>query len=317
MKRGTLLWLAACLCLQGAGLLHGADIFRFYAPPGSLALNASYESGSLEYLDFTIEHEGAAVASWFVTLSQGQSLSFDPRIMNKGADLLEYQVYGEEPPTTTIIKDTSVGLSADNVVTGSDFGAFAAAMEQKSFQMVVHIPESQFNAAGSYSDTAVLSLYTGTPANPGSHFLVDTATAAFSGRMARIVDISCVREVGILSLDLTSDLTDFKVATVYETSNADLGYTVSVTSANLAADSVGQTGPYFQHESGGDTLSYDLSYSGAAVTGWTSGTAEVTDAAGLTASAGDPREVRISYSGDAGLRSGSYRDTLTFSITAK
>jgi spore coat protein U-like protein len=307
--------LACFLMLPAAA--RGEDIFRFYAPPGSLALNASSAFGSQEYLSFTIEHEGAAISDWFVTLSRGQAPSFDPRVMSRGADRLNYQVTGEDPPSSKIIMDTSVSLTADHVISSSDFNAFAAALEQQGFDMVVHIPEGQFTTAGEYLDTVTLSLYTGTPELPGTHVLADTAMVAFCGRVARLLDIACEREAGITSLDLTADLVDHQIATVYETSNADPGYTVTVTSLNLAALSAGHSGPYFRHESGGSTLSYDLSYGGAAVSGWAGGSALVTDSAGITPAGGTPRIVTLTYSGDGSLSAGTYQDILTFTIAAK
>lgn len=262
-----------------------------------------------------MEHEGAAIAGWFVTLSQGQASAFDPRIMNKVSDLLDYQVYKESPPLTWIVLDTAAGLSTDDVVTSGDFGA--ATLEQQSFSVVVYIPMNRFVPAGSYADSVLLSLYTGTPANPGSHMLKDTASVALSGRMAQIIDITSVREPGIRSLDLSASLTNFLIAAVYETSNADPGYTVSVTSENLVNDGVGHTGPYFQLESGPDTLSYELSYDGAAAEPWAAGTAMVTDSGSITASSGNARDVRITYPGNAGPAYGDYRDTLTIAISAK
>ena len=62
-----------------------------------------------------MEHEGAAIAGWFVTLSQGQASAFDPRIMNKVSDLLDYQVYKESPPLTWIVLDTAAGLGPNTV----------------------------------------------------------------------------------------------------------------------------------------------------------------------------------------------------------
>jgi hypothetical protein len=146
---------------------------------------------------------------------------------------------------------------------------------------------------------------------------MDSATVSLSGRMAQLVDIYSVKESGIQTLDLTADLTDFKIATIYETSNADLGYTVTVTSTNLANDSVGHTTAYFKHETGSSTISYDLAYGGTAVAVWTAGSAEVTNSNAQTASSGDSRDVTISYTGNATLASGSYWDTLTFTIAAK
>jgi len=311
-----LLAAAACFLILPTAV-RGEDIFRFYAPPGSLALNTSTAFGSQEYLRFTIEHEGTAVSDWFVTLSRGQAPSFDPRIMSKGADQLIYQVTAEDPPSSKIIKDTSVALSSDSVITSSAFNAFAATLEQQSFDMVVHIPEDQFSAAGEYLDTMTLSLYTGQPGLPGTHVLADSAMVSFCGRMARLLDIACERESGITNLDLTADLTDHLIATVTETSNADPGYTVTITSMNLAADSAGHSGPYLRHESGSDTLDYDLAYGGLTVAGWSAGSTLITDSGSITPAVGTSRGVTITYSGDGTLSAGRYQDILTFTIAAK
>jgi hypothetical protein len=61
----------------------------------------------------------------------------------------------------------------------------------------------------------------------------------------------------------------------------------------------------------------DSAYGGAAVAVWAAGSAEVTNSNTQSASSGDDKDVTISYTGNAALASGSYWDTLTFTIAAK
>jgi len=162
-----------------------------------------------------------------------------------------------------------------------------------------------------------LELYTGDYADPGTHTLVDTATVAITGRMAQIIDLYADREPGIRSLDLTTAVPSRLIATIFERSNSVTGYTVTLTSANLAADTSGATGPYFAHTSAPDTLAYSVSYGGSVVGSWSGGAAVVIDSAGTTAPEWLSRELRISYSGSPTLAAGDYEDQLIITISAK
>ena len=303
--------------LLSARMVGAADIFRFYAPPGGAYLNTSFEQESTQEVVVSVEHEGAAIPSWFIAVSRGGSTVFEPREMSLGANVLEYQIYGEAPPSAKVLKEPPTVLAADNVITSADFGTVVATAEIVPFSIFAHIPSGQFLPAGEYTDTVTLSLYTGDYADSGTHVLVDTATLSVHGRMARLLDVYAAREPGIRYMDLTTSASGRLIATVNERSNSATGYTVTITSANLEADTGGATSPYFVHTSASGTLDYSLTYGGSAVVGWTSGTATLTDSLGTTAPEWLTKELRISYSGSVTLPAGDYEDILTITISAK
>ena len=295
---------------------YAQDVFRLYAPPGGVYANAALERAALVEVEITIEHQGAPVPGWFIAVSRGASSVYEPRTMASGPSTMEYQVYGEPPPTAAVIKAPPETLSVENVVTSTDFSAESATPQYATASFFVHIPSGQFVSAGEYTDSVTVSLYTGDPTDPDSHEIADSATVSIVGRMARLLDIYAVREPGIRSMDLTATVADRLVATIHERSNAATGFTVTLTSTNLAADA-GQPGPFFLHSGGSERLAYSLTYAGVAVPNWSDGSALVTDSDGITPSGWVARELRISYAGSDGLAAGDYQDVLTVTIRAK
>lgn len=294
-----------------------ADVFRFYAPPGGAYANAAFERDATVEIQIPVEHEGAAIPSWFISVSTGGSPTYAPRELTKGADVLDYQIYGEIPPSVKVLKEPPAALTADNVITSADFGAVAATAEVVSFSAYVYVPSAQFQPAGAYSDTVTVSLYTGDYATPATHVLADSVSLAVTGRLAELIDIYSDREPGIRSMDLTTTVAGKLIATVHERSNSSTGYTVTLTSANLAADISGATEPFFAHTSASGTLEYTLTYDAAAVGAWSGGTAVITDSVGTTAPEWLSKELRISYVGSAALPAGDYEDIVTLTISAK
>ena len=294
-----------------------ADIFRFYAPPGGAYANAAFERDATVEVQISIEHEGVAIPTWFLSVSRGGSAVYEPRELSLGVDILDYQIYGETPPSVRVLKEPPAILTADNVITSADFGAIAATAEIVSFSMFFYVPSAQFQPAGEYTDTVTLSLYTGDYATPASHVLADSVSLAMTGRLAELIDIYSDREPGIRYMDLTTTMAGSLIATVNERSNSSTGYTVSLTSANLAADISGATEPFFSHTSASGTLEYTLTYGGVAVGGWASGTAVITDSVGTTAPEWLSNPLRISYVGSVTLPAGDYEDVVTLTISAK
>ncbi len=295
---------------------YAQDLFRLYAPPGGVYANAALERAALVEVEITIEHQGAAVPEWFIAVSRGASSVYDPRTMASGASTMQYQIYGDPPPTAAVIKAPPETLSVENVVTSTDFSTESATPQYATVSLYVYIPGGQFVTAGEYTDSVTISLYTGDPADPDSHELVDSAAVSMVGRMARLLDIYAVREPGIRSMDLTATVADRLIATIHERSNAATGFTVTLTSTNLAADT-GHPGPFFLHSGGSARLAYSLTYAGVAVADWSDGSAVVTDSDGITASGWIARDLRISYAGSDGLAAGEYQDVLTVTIRAK
>lgn len=299
------------------GMASAADRFGFYAPPGGAYANASFEREEIVAVSVTIEHEGSAVPDWFIAVGPGGAGSFEPREMSQGANRLTYQMYGTAPPSGSVLKAPPAVLTAENVITSSDFSGFAVTPQLVMFTFYVGVPAGQFVAAGEYTDSVSVELYSGSFGDPGTHALADSVTLGVTGRMAQLVDLYAVRASGIRSMDLTIVESDRLIATINERSNAAAGYTVTVTSANLESDAGGATGPFFARVGGGAALDYTLTYDGSPVGPWISGSAVVVDSGTITAPEWISRELRISYSGSPTLAAGDYEDRLIITISAK
>ncbi|MDC7218734.1 MAG: spore coat protein U domain-containing protein [Spirochaetales bacterium] len=297
-------------------LVWGEDYFRFYAPTGGVYMNASFEQDETVQVDITVEHEGVAISDWFMALSTGNSGDYTTRIVEQGSYSLDYQVYIESPPSTSVMMAPPQSLTVDNVITSTDFSAVAATVEQVSFTIYFYLESGQFSASGDYTDTLTLTLYEGDYSDSGTHVEADSTDIVIYGRMAELIDIYADRESDISYMDLTTDSTDKLIATVYERSNSNLGYEVTIRSTNMAADSTA-TSPFMDHESSADRLEYSLTYDSVAVTGWSSGSALITDSSGITSPEWLSKELDLSYTGDPDLASGEYEDILTVIITAK
>lgn len=295
----------------------GADIFQFSAPPGAVYLNSSFESSTVEQLSITVEHEGAAIPAWFIAIDAGTSAGFEPRELVQAPDTMSYQIYKTSPPSSDIIKAPPELLSLSNVIAAADFNAEAAVMEQQTYTVFFSIDSGQFIQSGTYSDTITLYLYTGDYSDSGTHVLAHSVNITVYGRMAELLDIYSIREPGIRFMDLTVNQTGKLIATVNERSNSSTGYTVSISSKNLANDTGGAATPYFLHSSSAGSLSYTLTYDGSAVTPWAAGTAQLTDSSSTTAPEWLSKQLRINYSGSSTLPAGDYEDILTLTISAK
>jgi hypothetical protein len=296
--------------------LFGQDFFRFYAPPGAVYLNGSFEREETVTIPITIEHFGVAIPEWFLTVSTGNSGLFNNREVNQGSFNLIYYIYNEPPPSTNIIMAPPEILTLEKVVTSSDFNSIVGTVEQVTFNLYYFINSGQFSASGEYNDTVTLTLYEGDYADSGTHVAVDTVDIAVVVRMAELIDLYADREPDNRYLDLTRDLTNKRIAMVNERSNSPLGYEVSLTSRNMAADGAASS-PFFIHESDEDRLDYYLAYDGVPVGSWLAGESLITDASGITSPEWLSKELTLSFLGDPGLVYGEYEDILTITIRPK
>ncbi|MDC7226727.1 MAG: spore coat protein U domain-containing protein [Spirochaetales bacterium] len=309
------LTLTSMLCLLSS--LTADDIFQFNAPPGGVYLNSSFEQTSTEIVTITVEHEGVAIPDWYIAADEGTSGSYEPRELFFSSNTMDYQLYTSAPPSSDIMKAPPESLAAANVISTTDFDSDPGAMEQKTYSIYFHIASGQFIPAGTYSDTITLYLYIGDYSDAIADTLADSVNITVYGRMASLLDIYSVNEPGIRYMDLTITEVDKLIATVNERSNSSTGYTVSITSYNLANDISGATVPFFLHSYSDASLDYSLTYDEAAVGPWSSGTAQLTDSMATTLPEWLSKELDISYNGSTDLAAGDYEDILTLTISAK
>jgi hypothetical protein len=132
-----------------------------------------------------------------------------------------------------------------------------------------------------------------------------SGTLNLTGTVDEVVSIEVTAESVASNLDLESDQTDLKVATVEENSNSSTGYTVSIDSAN--SGTLVRTG-------GSETFSYSMEYDGDTVDLTSTDTFSNSSAASVSVN----KDVTISYTGEdaSSMVAGDYEDTVTFSIAA-
>lgn len=132
-----------------------------------------------------------------------------------------------------------------------------------------------------------------------------TGSLILRGNVPDILSIEVTAEPVATTLDLSTDQTDLKVATVQEKSNSETGYTVSISSAN---DGV------LLRAGGAESINYTMKYNGAIVD--LSGVQTFSNPAAAAVTVN--KDVTISYVGQSydDLVAGDYEDTVTFSISA-
>lgn len=131
-------------------------------------------------------------------------------------------------------------------------------------------------------------------------YAATTGSLLLKGNMPAILELTVTPETAATNLDLTTDQTDVKVATVQERSNSSTGYTVTIDSANL--------GDLVRVE-GTETVPYTMKYDGSAVDLSSTHTINNPSAAAVAVN----KDVSVSYSAQT-VVAGDYEDTITFSI---
>ena len=136
-------------------------------------------------------------------------------------------------------------------------------------------------------------------------FAATSGTLVLQGIVPQVISVTVTPASAASSLDLTSSQTNLVVASVNESSNAKLGYKVSLSSSNSGA---------LKRVGGTETMSYTLKYNGTAANLATTATVTTTSS-GLT---NVNKSIDISYTGvpSTQMVEGTYTDTLTLNITA-
>ena len=133
-----------------------------------------------------------------------------------------------------------------------------------------------------------------------------------SGTVAPIQQITVTSQSGYNALDLANGETDKLVAIVNERSNDQIGYKVTLRSANAFAASGAQA--YLKGAASGnpDGVNYSIKYNGSAVT-LSTGEAIVTSASARTTGSGVNKNLQVTLSGAFNVAD-TYSDTLTLTL---
>lgn len=139
-----------------------------------------------------------------------------------------------------------------------------------------------------------------------SSFAATSGTLLLRGSVQRVLSISVTADSIAQTLDLSTNKTDLKVATVNEKSNSKSGYKVSISSANLGK---------LKRTDGAEVFSYTMKYGTQAVN---LGSAQDLVISSTAGTANVNKDVSVSYTGIAQdlMVEGTYEDTVTFTIAA-
>ena len=141
----------------------------------------------------------------------------------------------------------------------------------------------------------------------------DNGDLILNGTVAQILDVDVTPTASATGLDLSVQQAALKVADVVTESNTPDGYTVTVSSANVAGGNC--TLPCFYSDSTTDSLDFTLSQ-GTIALSFTAETATFVESAERTAVGGDDYEVSLAYDGTTTnlANATDYAETLTFTI---
>ena len=144
-----------------------------------------------------------------------------------------------------------------------------------------------------------------------SLFAATTASVTITGTVAAFLSITVTPVT--TTFDLTQTVSNATIASVNEKCNDYLGYTVTVASTNLAGTG---SQPFFKDPVSLAQLYYTLEYNTVPVS-FSSGVAKITDSNTVSGANGATNPMTISFTGNPNLPSGTYQDTLTFTILQK
>lgn len=138
-----------------------------------------------------------------------------------------------------------------------------------------------------------------------SAFSATSADLLLKGVVAPLLEISIAHETVASNLDLSSQASNVKVATLTEKSNYATGYKIKAKSTN--------SGKLVNTSDQNSFVQYSLTYNGSNVPLSSSAT-QVYHTANLRGTY--TKELKISYNQPSNLSAGSYEDTVQFTIEA-
>lgn len=280
--------------------------------PGSVSVANQIFTESTTTIPITVAHEGDA-ASWFVTVSRGNSSSFDPRELERRYLFfftlsLDYNIF---TPDDAIARDTSGPLTTANVIHGS-FSA-SPSVQTDSGQFTVRIPAEQFVRQGTYNDEVDVSLYQGLVTNAEAAVRVERRTVQISSVTSSVAQVGLVESGGSTSNVDRNFTMDFGPLNSGAIRTADLLFRANSGYA-LEAESANQGELLNVNRPGGYTIPYEFRYDGTTYDLSSPRTVDVSFFSG-TGISYVRRPISVEIGQFSNVPSGLYEDVITFTIS--
>lgn len=302
----------ACALLAVPMMVSAQAQLSFESLPASIVVDNAIFSEAETLLPFTVAHEGDAT-SWFVTVSRGNSGSFDPRQLQRRLFFFftlstNYNIF---TPSEVIARDLSGPLTASSVASGT-FAA-TASLQTASSQFSVRLPAEQFVRQGTYTDAVDLTLYRGSPSAPGTAVQVERRTVQITSVTSTVAQIGLVETGGAGGAGSPDFSFDFGPLSPGLSRSVDLvfransSYLVQVSSANGGRlRNINRTGEI--------TIPYTFRYNGSAYNLSSRSTIGLSllSGTGIDYARGT---VEVQIGAFSNAPSGLYEDVVTFTIS--
>jgi spore coat protein U-like protein len=257
---------------------------------------------------FKVKLEEGGASSYFVTFSAGVSGSYSNREARYGSEALVYQVYDSSGSQRTVLKALPSAIAGE-VLSGTL--TYEGEIQELTYHIVV--TPSQIRGAGNYTDSFILTLYSGALE---VYTEEDSRTVAFAVPVTEITGLSLLASGAPFDPEVRSALMDFGTLQKDDQRQLDLrvrsnaGYRVTLESENSGA---------LRHTKPGvaTVVPYTLRFAGAIVNLELGPQTPVLQPGRITDANGDVYDIAVTIGSVSGAVAGSYRDVITITVASE
>ncbi|MCP4911977.1 MAG: fimbrial major subunit CsuA/B family protein [Oligoflexia bacterium] len=240
---------------------------------------------------------------YFVTFSKGSANTYSNRkAFLTGSDTLDYNLY-KRSNQRRLLKDFADSNNNSSVLNGRTDRDL-----NPTFYFYL-FPEASDKRGGTYSDTILVSLYSGRINR--TNFFEDSFNMNVNINVPKYANVSLVERNGAYDEFDTSQFIDFSTLTTGESGSFDVriksnaGYSLSI---------VSQNGNKMKHLTQNSFIDYQFFVDGNLQSVSNSPTV-IGSGVGITPAAGSVHQIDIVVGNVANKLSGAYRDNLTLTVT--
>lgn len=257
---------------------------------------------------FTVSYSGSNAVDYYIAFSAGSSGDVNNRTLTDGSgNTLSYQVM-DSAISRNVLLDNGNAQTTNDVLAGSFSGA---GQEAQSFDIVTFA--GQFPPAGQYTDSLILTSYTGAV---GSGSLSRFAFTTVDVTVPSVVELSLVDPGAPFNMAQSDYLLDFGALSAGNTRQVDLvvrsneTFGVSIESANAGVMAIQLAGD-------SSTVPYVLSVDGSAADLSGGTPVSVLSSVGPTPLTGSRHSISVQIQSFGNVTEGVYQDDLTIVVTAQ
>jgi spore coat protein U-like protein len=276
--------------------------------PGTITGTYDYNTELVVSEQLTVVNGGTDPVNYYVTFGAGSSGDVSNRTLTDGSgNTLSYQ-FMDSATTRNVLKNNASARTTDDVLAGSLAGS---AQESRSFDVVVF--SGQFPPAGQYTDSLVITAYSGTV---GSGQFSTFGFTTVDVTVPSVVELSLVDTGAPFDPTQSNYIVDFGVLSAGATRQLDMlvrsneTFGVSIESQNAGVMAIQTAGD-------SSTVPYQLSVNGSAVDLSSGNPVSVLSSVGPTVLAGQRYPISVEIQDYGFATDGIYQDNLTITVTAQ